>query len=248
MLSRSGHNHYTGTIILLVATIRRTASLEITELSVVDSPANPSCHFSLVKVLGGVPVASDILMNAGEEQMEKAVSAAVSIERVASVLAAGCRPLAAEMTAALKNLYKCGAGTRIVACDATQTRDYAANGIEWASHLRRLAAGLRVAKDEATRCKIAKATEKLLNEFVQVGKSASTSNSEHRSQSAAPKRLLTLDELCEMENKLSKQLDDWNQRRLPQNNKEFEILSRTFMKVSAMVKRAEGRAARFGRR
>jgi len=71
---------------LLENGIRKTTELRLTELSLVDAPANPQAFFSLVKFSEGVPTATELLATDGEEPMS---SAAVSLERVSRVLAAG---------------------------------------------------------------------------------------------------------------------------------------------------------------
>ena len=53
------------------------------------------------------------------------------------------------------------------------------------------------------------------------------------------KRALSLDELREMEAKLSEELRKWNETGLPQNSKQYDELTRTFFRVAALRKAAE---------
>jgi hypothetical protein len=263
--------------------IRRTTELKLTELSVCDTPANPQAMFSLVKLSGGRALASVLLARDGEE---KTLCAALAIERVATVLAAGARPLPTEVSGALAELAQ-AAGTPAVSCDSTQTRDFAVEGPVWAGQLKSLAAGLRASPGDADRIKLAKAAELVLLELVHNGRRATgqlvsaqklyecaasalaklqaapssrftqdydtlaanifTLASMRKAEGVEVKGPLTLDELREMEGRLTMSLSTWNENRLPQNGKEYEVLSRTYIKVASMRKRAEALAVRFGR-
>ena len=265
--------------------VRRTTEYRLNELSLVDVPANPRAFFSLAKVTHGVPLATELLAS-GEEKMECARASAVAVERVASVLAAGCRPLPQEVGEALREVARV-AGTPAVGCDSTSLRDFAVDGPVWARQLRDLAGGLKASHGDADRTAIAKAAEVVLLEFVHTGRrptgeivsasklydSAAEALSKlqaapssrrtegydslaasifkladmRRAEGAEVRGPVTLDELREMEERLTKSLSEWNENGLPQNGKEYELLSRTYIKVAGMRKRAEGLAVRLGR-
>jgi hypothetical protein len=151
---------------ILDSGIRKTTELKLMELSLVDAPANPMAFFSLVKVSGGVPVASALLAREGER---KQMSCAIAIERVSRTLAAGCRPLQEELGAALKEVAGL-AGTPAIRVDSTSIRDYAVLGPTVAAQLQILAKGLQVSDADTDRKKIAGACELLLLEFVNSGR------------------------------------------------------------------------------
>lgn len=152
--------------------VRITSALKISEVSFVDVPACPTAYFSVVKMSGGVPRITELLASEVEEKMECARASAVAVERVARVLAAGCRPLPSEVSAALKEVAKV-AGTPAVGCDSTALRDFAVQGPEWGRQLQILAKGLEVSREDTDRKRIAAAAEFLLLQFASNARRAS---------------------------------------------------------------------------
>jgi len=104
---------------------RVTSQWKMNELSLVDSPANPACRISLVKVL----------RRDGEMEKLKLGSA---LEAVAKQLAAGCRPLPHEVTRVLAL-----AGSPVV-CNEVAPRDWRVLGPPLSMTLATLARGLRM--------------------------------------------------------------------------------------------------------
>jgi hypothetical protein len=136
--------------------VRVTSRYRISELSLVDSPACPVSSISVLKAVG---------LTEGAVAVDRCAALAARLDIVARSLAAGVRPLPAEVQACFGVAAALAKSDRVPRCDSVAVRDWARLGPGIAERLSVLSRGLRMTADAAYLGKIAAASVTLLEEL-----------------------------------------------------------------------------------
>ncbi len=113
---------------------RRIDEMRLSELSLVDNPANPDCSIHLVKSHLGTPTFTDVIASDSEPDFS---AAADSSEQVAQTLRCGVRPLPTEVSRAL---FRCGSP---IICNQLDLQDLRQKGPGLAKQLSDCAIAMR---------------------------------------------------------------------------------------------------------